>query len=89
MRRLAIPAALALLLGGCGSISDITSEQRIYGGVQKDAEMIGHPYVPKTEEYYFPYLLFGILDLPLSIVVDTVLLPATIAIAASKDDSSR
>jgi len=88
MHRRALAAALALLLGGCGSIADMATDQRIYGGVQKDVELIGHPYLPKTEppEYFFPLIFFGILDIPLSVAVDTVLLPVTIVIAVSGDD---
>jgi len=86
-----IAAALVLLLGGCGSIADIATDQWIYGGIQKDVQLIKNPYLPKTDppDYFFPLIFFGILDLPLSFAVDTLLLPVTITIAATSDEKSR
>jgi len=77
-----------LLLGGCGSIADISENQRIYGGIQADARLVGEPYLPKTQppEYFFPLVIFGILDMPLSLCVDTVLLPVTVTIALTSGD---
>jgi uncharacterized protein YceK len=92
MKRRLLAAAAALLLAGCGSIADIATDQRIYGGIQKDVELIGHPYLPRTEppEYFFPLIFFGLLDIPLSFCVDTVLLPVTITISlTSSDEKSR
>jgi len=89
-KRLAV-AALAVLLGGCGSIADIAEHQRIYGGIQQDVRLMGEPYLPKTSppEYFFPLILFGFFDLPLSFVLDTVLLPVTVTIALTTDDKKR
>ncbi len=80
-----------LLLGGCGSIADMAEEQRIYGGIQADARLIGEPYLPKTQppEYSFPLVIFGLLDMPLSFAVDTVLLPVTITIALTADKGTK
>jgi len=81
--------ALAVFLGGCGTIVDMSTEQHIYGGVQNDARMIGHPYVQNSEQedYFFPLVLLGILDMPLSFAADTVLLPVTITIALTHTES--
>lgn len=80
-----------LLLGGCGSIADIAENQRIYGGIQADARLIGEPYLPKTQppEYFFPLVIFGVLDIPLSFALDTVLLPVTVTIALTSDDGRK
>lgn len=84
-------AALALLLGGCGSIADIATDQLIYGGIQKDVQLMKNPYLPKSDppQYFFPLIFFGVLDVPLSFAVDTLLLPITISIAATSDENSR
>ncbi len=81
--------ALAVLLGGCGTIVDMATEQRIYGGVQNDARMVGHPYRQNAEQedYFFPLVLLGVLDMPLSFAADTVLLPVTITIALTRTES--
>ncbi len=91
MRTGLLAAALAILLGGCGSIADIATDQRIYGGIQKDVELMKNPYLPKTEppEYFFPLIFFGLFDMPLSFCVDTLLLPVTISIASTSDSKSR
>lgn len=83
--------ALTVLLAGCGSIADISTDQKIYGGIQKDVGLIEDPYLPKTSppEYFFPLVILGILDIPLSFVLDTVLLPVTITISSSSDDKKR
>lgn len=80
-----------LLIGGCGSIADIAENQRIYGGIQADARLVGDPYLPKTQppEYFFPLVLFGIFDMPLSFALDTVLLPVTVTIALTADDGRK
>jgi uncharacterized protein YceK len=91
MRKRAAASLLALLIGGCGSIADMAENQRIYGGIQTDVRLIGHPYLPRTQppEYFFPLILIGALDVPLSFAVDTLLLPVTITMAATSDDKGR
>jgi uncharacterized protein YceK len=93
MHRRLFAVALALLVGvgGCGTIADIATDQRIYGGVQKDVELMENPYLPKSEppEYFFPLIIIGVLDVPLSVCLDTVLLPVTLAISASSDEKPR
>jgi uncharacterized protein YceK len=90
-RHILLGMGLAVLLGGCGSIADIAENQRIYGGIQADVRLIGDPYLPKTSppEYFFPLVLFGLLDMPLSLVMDTVFLPVTVIIALSSDDKTK
>ncbi|HZE99519.1 MAG TPA: YceK/YidQ family lipoprotein [Planctomycetota bacterium] len=85
MRMGVLALALTVFLGGCGSIADLAVEQRIYGGVQVDARLVEHPYLPSSQDYFFPLVILGILDLPLSAVVDTVLLPVTIIITSTAD----
>jgi len=83
--------ALAVLLGGCGTIADIAENQRIYGGIQTDVRLMREPYLPKSQppEYFFPLVLFGFFDLPLSFAVDTVLLPVTVTISLTSDEKKR
>ena len=91
MKTSLLALGLTVLLAGCGSIADIATDRKIYGGIQKDVALIEEPYLPKTSppEYFFPLILIGILDVPLSFVLDTVLLPVTITIAATSDDKRR
>ena len=91
MKTALLGLSLSVLLGGCGSIADISTDQKIYGGIQRDVELIGSPYLPKTSppEYFFPLVIIGIIDIPLSLVLDTVLLPVTITISATSDGKSR
>jgi uncharacterized protein YceK len=91
MKTALLGIALAFLLGGCGTIADMAVDQRIYGGIQQDVHLIGNPYLPKTEppDYFFPLIFFGILDIPLSLVADTLMLPITITIAATSDGKSQ
>jgi uncharacterized protein YceK len=91
MKRLVMVVALSSFLGGCGTIADISTDQRIYGGIQQDVYLIKNPYLPKSDpaEYFFPLIIFGFLDIPLSFALDTVLLPVTITISATSDEKSR
>jgi len=91
MKRLLLALALAISVDGCGSIADIATDKWIYGGIQKDVNLIKNPYLPKSEppEYFFPLVLLGALDIPFSFAVDTLLLPVTITIAATSDENSR
>jgi len=91
MKTSLLALALTILLAGCGSIADISTDQQIYGGIQKDVALIEDPYLPKTSppEYFFPLIILGILDVPLSFVLDTLFLPVTITISATSDDKRR
>ena len=83
--------SLSVMLAGCGTIADIAVDQRIYGGIQQDVHLIENPYLPKTSppEYFFPLIIIGAIDVPLSFVLDTVLLPVTITIAATAEKNPR
>jgi uncharacterized protein YceK len=78
-----LPLVLGLaLLGGCGTIIDISSKQRVYGGVQSDVGFIADPRMPNDKggsSYwgFWPVGLLCLFDLPLSLGLDTVLLPVT------------
>jgi uncharacterized protein YceK len=83
MMRRFIGAALAMVVlsgSGCMTIKDIAVDhdgQRIYGGVRRDCEMIADP----DSMAVLPFVVFGILDFPLSLALDTGLLPVTLLFA--------
>jgi len=87
----ALSLALTVLLGGCGTIGDLAANQRIYGGVWTDCNLIDDPYLPNTHppQYSFPLVLLGLFDLPLSAILDTLVLPITIPITLSSEDEQR
>jgi len=91
------PIALAVLpfLGGCATSGSLTGKDgcQVYGGTRLDATIIseslaGDSELAKTESIERPVLLWaaccGLVDLPFSVVADTVLLPITIPIANAK-----
>lgn len=86
-----VALALVVLLGGCGSIVNMLSDQEIYGGVKKGVRLIEHPYLPRTSppEYFFPLIIIGVIDVPLSAVLDTVFLPVYLIIELTSDDEPR
>jgi len=63
-----------LLLGGCGTIENLHLGPSIYGGVRQDVEWMGGQCMAGL----------GFLDFPFSLVLDTVLLPVTVAFALTK-----
>jgi uncharacterized protein YceK len=74
-----MPAVVLLALGGCGTFMNVGavrcapySHPQIYGGVQFDVEY-------EISRGSAEGLMIGILDLPLSLVADTLTLPITIA----------
>lgn len=69
---------------GCGTIINLAKGPvRINGGARLDVHLIGEPEI--HGQFVWPFLLFGIFDLPLSAVLDTVLLPLTIPLDLSRD----
>ena len=74
------------LLSGCGFIADIATEQRVYGGVRADVRLIENPVLPhsSSREPYYPLILFGVLDIPMSVVLDTLFLPLTIPLSLGR-----
>lgn len=88
MKTALLGIAMAVLLGGCGSIVNMMSDLEIYGGVKKGVRLIQKPYLPKTSppEYFFPLIIIGVIDVPLSAVLDTVFLPITLIVTLTSDD---
>jgi uncharacterized protein YceK len=71
-------ACALLSLTACGSLLDVTHPQsrcHIYGGVRSDWEMVDRGEGPWRKVSTQPLCAF--LDFPLSIVVDTAILPVT------------
>jgi len=89
-----ITCLLALCLSGCGTVYNLggehsqTSPGIIYGGVQVAAWTMGSALtsdngcVINLPAYWFP---LGLIDLPLSLVADTMLLPGTLVYAAVRE----
>jgi len=74
-----MPLVVLISLGGCGTFMNVGavrcapySPPHIYGGVQFDAEY-------QIARLNFLQMLCGIVDLPFSLVADTLTLPWTIA----------
>ena len=87
MKSLILALVLCLSLTGCGSIVNMLTDLEVYGGVKKGVRLIEHPYLPKTGEYFFPMIIIGVIDVPLSAVLDTILLPVTLTVYLLSDDS--
>ena len=81
--------SMTVLLGGCGSIVNMLTEWDIYGGVKNGVRLVEKPYLPKSDppEYFFPLVIIGIIDIPLSAVLDTLTLPISLIVTLTKDDS--
>jgi len=86
-------AALALSPAGCGTVMNFMEEgtpglpesagqKSIYGGVAVDVDLIS------SSDWFFEkvkaLLLAGLIDLPLSLVMDTLTLPVTIPMSLSR-----
>jgi uncharacterized protein YceK len=95
-------AAALMVLGGCATASTLTgkNEQKVYGGTRLDATLISEGFssdspAAKTAGIERPILacegLCGLVDLPLSVVADTVVLPVTVPISLnhSQPDAQR
>jgi uncharacterized protein YceK len=83
-----------LSMAGCGSISNLSEgpgmhEKNVrtmpYGGVVIDAQVLVEPCTDSNITFFSGVVavLFGLIDLPFSIVVDTLTLPYTIPKALS------
>jgi len=64
---------LVIAIAGCGTIT--TSSKYPYGGARQDLVWINNTFAGCTHPIVF---LLAIIDLPLSLVVDTLVLPVTI-----------
>ncbi len=72
-----ILVSLSLILNSCGTLIDATESRnppRIYGGVRADATAVKYSICrgPGYERIFF------LIDMPLSFVVDTFLLPIAV-----------
>jgi uncharacterized protein YceK len=80
-RPITVPLAIAALLaGGCGTIANLkTGKPDFYGGVQKDVQFLGTPR-PQPAGIGISNLgaLVLLVDLPLSVVGDTLTMPLAI-----------
>ena len=79
------------VLVGCGSVVDLGTKQRVYGGVRLDvnsfvAQVRDGGYERKQEGYGQMFTLPTILfDVPFSLIVDTVVFPFTLTLWAVRD----
>jgi uncharacterized protein YceK len=91
---LVLAAALAGL-GGCATAVNLGAPDgcRVYGGTRVDAALVAEGFAPdadaaKKNNVERPVLVWeaccGLIDLPLSMVADTVLLPITVPLAVQK-----
>lgn len=85
-KRAVVAALVALALSGCGTVYDNCRMSpwgetcRVYGGVRADAEQIKVSSARVAEGSAFDIVQVGtnLLDMPLSALADTLLLPMTI-----------
>lgn len=69
--RLFLLGSACILLCGCGTVSSlIEQDYRVYAGVSRDLEAINHGGIIG---------ITAVIDLPLSFVLDTLLLPVTLS----------
>ena len=80
-------------LGGCGTVANfagfpghppIGGDQSIYGGVGVHVEALGKEFSGPDLLPAIGQVLFSLIDLPLSLGMDTVTLPITVFIAISR-----
>jgi uncharacterized protein YceK len=84
MRRLGLSLLVlgCLSVAGCSTLSDLSTEkdgQRIYGGTRTNVALVGDP--PTNPHAEGIGVLWGILDFPFSLILDTGILPVTLTIA--------
>ena len=59
-----------LLLGGCGTIGNLSNDPSIYGGTRYDVDEVGNPGPCSMG-------IVAVFDLPFSVALDTAVLPFT------------
>jgi uncharacterized protein YceK len=95
---LLVSAALVPWVGGCATVGSLSGkdDNKVFGGARLDATLISEGLssdskASKTQEIERPLLLeeacCGLVDMPLSIVADTVLLPITVPLAMQHHES--
>jgi uncharacterized protein YceK len=98
---LILQACLVVLpaLGGCATAGNLTAKEgcKVYGGTQVDAALISGKPAPnaalaKYEHVEPPVLVAaaccGLVDLPFSVIADTLTLPITMSRAGKDTDSA-
>lgn len=71
--------SMPLWLSGCASlISTLSGHPTVYGGVRFDAAVVAAPFNETSEEHLLFLWPVALIDLPLSAVCDTLLLPLTL-----------
>ena len=66
-------------VAGCGTVANFKDDPKIYGGVQFDADMV---HAVKSDEKMVKSLsAIYALDMPLSLVADTLTLPVVVPVA--------
>ncbi len=73
----------ALSMSGCLTIVDFQSDRRVFGGTQLTHEKYSEV---NSDLELFGHILFDIIDLPLCIIADLVLLPVTVPASAESGD---
>ena len=87
MGRLALLALLGISASGCGTALNVRSDgqQKVYGAVQHDLECIRHNLdTSKPRKLPVLSVAIGLLDLPFSLIGDTLTLPLTISATVRK-----
>jgi uncharacterized protein YceK len=74
-----LAVTVALVCAGCGTVVDLTRDQRVYGGVRLDVYSLGRSEATGQDEAYLgaSFLPVPLLDMPLSFVLDTLVFPYT------------
>jgi len=72
-----MPVVVLISLSGCGALYNVAGikctpgERNIYGGIQNDGHLLIGGWGPLA-------ILCGLIDFPLSLVLDTLTLPCTV-----------
>jgi uncharacterized protein YceK len=83
------------VLGGCATYASLAGQDgsKVYGGTRLDATLISESLSPdsevaKSDKIEHPVLVWeaccGLVDMPFSLVADTVLLPVTVPLALGR-----
>lgn len=81
-RALGLLTAITLLIGGCGTFSNLTDDgsMSIYGGVARDVDMAVDAYSAANAAAYIGGLFFIVADMPCSAIGDTLTLPYVVPV---------
>src|SRR5690242_10542993 len=92
----AVAAAATALLGGCGTVANVTlsgppsggGALKVYGGVQRDLDIVrdcttnpDHPKDNAEAVCFAAAVTVAAVDMPFSVIADTLTLPITIPVA--------